>query len=137
MARTLAFSGGSTFTFLTSLTPDGFPLNAMRHVEEPLEAAGVYGRRWRKVSQAFPVFELRTLAEAADFAAAVALAESYLAAVLTGQTATLTIDGVALASMHVSGVVPVPRPGQPVGAGASASSAAHVVATWSIEFPAP
>lgn len=139
MATTLAFSGGSTFTFLSAMTSEGFPLNTQRRVEEALEAAGVYGRRWRKVSQAFPVIELRTLAQADDFAAAVTLAESYLAELLAGQAATLTIAGVTLSNLHVSAVAPLPHPGPPISPETDNDTPpqAHVLAVWSIEFTAP
>src|SRR4051812_40616519 len=114
MASSLAFTGGDTFDFLTALTSEGFPLATARKVEEALEANGVYGRRHRKVSQAFPVFELRTLAEAEDFDAAVALAESYLVAVRDGADATLVVNDTTFLAMHVSAVRPMPYPGAPI-----------------------
>ncbi len=139
MANSLAFTGGDTFAFLTALTSEGFPLATARKVEEALEANGVNGRRHRKVNDAFPVFELRTLAEAEDFEAAVDLAEDYLIAVRDGADADLTINDVTFEGMHVSGVRPMPCPGPPIHPDTDPDTppTAHVVAVWQIEFTAP
>ncbi len=139
MANSLAFDGGDTFDFLTALTSEGFPLATARKVEEALEANGVNGRRHRKVNDAFPVFELRTLAEAEDFTAAIALAESYLVAVRDGAAADLTVSDVDFPAMHVSSVRPIPFPGAPISPDTDPDTppTAHVVAVWQIEFTAP
>jgi hypothetical protein len=139
MANSLDFTGGDTFDFLTALTSEGFPLATARKVEEALEANGVNGRRHRKINDAYPVFELRTLAQAEDFDDAIALAESYLVAVRDGADATLTINGVDMTGMHVSAVRPIPFPGAPIHPDTDPDTppTAHVVAVWQIEFTAP
>lgn len=134
MAYTIRFNAGPTFTFLTMVTPNGLPLSIARLVQEPLETPGVNGRRWRTVNRQHRQFELRALAEAADVAAAGALANSYLDALSSNQTVTLTDGATNLESVHVTDCEPVAIPGQVVSPLAGANSLASVVSVWQLTY---
>lgn len=134
MAYSIRFNSGPTFTFLAMVTPNGAPLSVARIIEEVLETPGVNGHRWRTVARQHRAFPLRAIAAANDFAAAEALQNAYLTALLGSQTVTLTDDDTALAGMHVSDVDPIALPGQIVGAGAGSSSLASVSSTWLMEY---
>lgn len=133
MAYTIKFSSGPTFTFLAFQTPNGAPLAIARLLEEGLETPGVSGRRWRTVHQQHEAFELHALAAATDFAAAVALANSYLSARLVSQIVTLTDGSITLPNVHVASIVPVARPGGVVGTGSNGEQAS-VFSTWLLEY---
>lgn len=133
MAYTIKFNSGPTFTFLTFVTPNGAPLSIARLIEEALETPGVSGRRWRSVHQQHEAFELRALAAAATFDAAVALANAYLSARLVSQIVTLTDGNVSLPSVHVASIAPHAVPGPVTGAGTN-GELASVVSSWLLEY---
>jgi hypothetical protein len=112
------------------LLADGYMVD-----EERLATPGVDGARWRTGSLQYPPAVYRTVSESSSFQLACIMAKDMRLA--KGQLATVTIvaDGFShvFKDVHISDVEPLPFKGTPVGAGASASSTAHVVCLWTFE----
>ncbi len=130
--------GSDYFLFLSMESDNGFVLTQEMIVEEPLETPGVDGRRFRTIHKQHSYTEARSIQEATTFSDAVKKANQ--ARKQKGKVGSLIVTAGGAATrikVHVAEVSAVPRAGQPVGGGASASSAAHVVCGWTfvpIEF---
>jgi len=135
MAINIRTDDGRRFTFLTMRTVEGgFLLDEPAAVEEELTTPGVDGKRWRIESYQHRPVVVETVAAVTDFFSATEQCRQYLKAV--GQLAKVTLSDLDLVfdSVHVLDVRPVPRPGKPVGGGASSDSDAHVVALWTLQL---
>lgn len=124
------------FSFLTAqATEGGFLYQVPEIVEEVLTTPGVSGRRWRTVQNQFAPAAVSTVAEAADFNAAIVTAANYMSLVGTLVSVGWTVAGfpISYRNVHVAKVDAQPVAGQPVGGGASTSSTAHVRAVWVLE----
>ncbi len=120
------------FDFLTAQFANGWPLDALQHVEEELTSSGVTGRRWRTIYDQLPEFEVETMMDATSYSEGIALAKSYLSA--RGRLASLVMTMGNLTQvyrrLHIVDVAPKVRAGATAGAGVTAGAAASIVATW-------
>ena len=137
MANRILTDDGRTFNFLTMRTIEGgFLLDEPAAVEEELTTPGVDGKRWRIESYQHRPVVIETVAALTDFYSAVQQARQYHKAV--GKLATVNLtsgdEDYVFESVHIVDVRPIPRPGRPVGGGASASSEAHLVALWTLQL---
>ncbi len=135
MATFIRTDDGRKFDFLTFLTVEGgFLLDEPAAVEEELTTPGVDGMRWRIESYQHRRAVIQTVAALVDFPSAIHQGREYLKAV--GRLATVSpgITGLSFSNVHVVDVRPTPRPGPPVGGGASSDSTAHILALWTLQL---
>lgn len=137
MSAYIKTDDGRKFDFLTLRTVDGgFLFDEPAAVEEELTTPGVDGKRWRIESYQHRPVVVETLAALVNFTSAIAQARVYHKAV--GRLASVYV-GIGSGSeqftnVHVLDVRPIPRPGKPVGGGASTDSEAHVIALWTLQL---
>jgi hypothetical protein len=137
VATYLKTDDGRKFDFLTLRTLDGgFLLDEPAAVEQALTTPGVDGMRWRIESYQHRTVVVETVAGLTDFYSAIQQARQYHKAV--GRLAEVNITSGTtdhkFDSVHVVDVRPIPRPGKPVGGGASSDSDAHLVAIWTLQL---
>jgi hypothetical protein len=137
MATYLKTDDGRKFDFLTLRTLDGgFLLDEPAAVEQALTTPGVDGMRWRIESYQHRTVVVETVAALVDFYSAVQQARQYHKAVgrLAKVNVTVGTTDHTFENVHVVDVRPIPRIGKPVGASASASSEAHLLAAWTLQL---
>lgn len=125
---------GRTVQFLRFLTEEGFQNEQAEINEEELTTPGVDGRRFRTVLRLHEPTAAETTQDCATYNDAKALKKLYQS--FRGRNCILNVNAGGISysyqRVHISAVKAFAHPGKIAGAGASASSAAFVDATWSL-----
>ncbi len=134
---TLKLVGGSSFGFVTGKTVGGRIPDYPVAILDDLTADGVDYKRRLLNRKEFRVFEMRTMAQATDYAAAVVVARNYELAI--GYTAVLTSIIRGKTYTFTVYVVDVPEPpillsGAPVGTDVTVGSAGGLTCRWILEL---
>lgn len=122
-----------SFPFLTVSSDTGWPVDQAEFLEEEIMARGVDGKRFRELSQQFFDWEVETMAQAADYKAAINLCRSYRRAPGAYGVLQILMSGVTYnwANVHIALVAPPQAiPGPVFGPTVNGSPQAAVKARW-------
>lgn len=121
--------------FLVMSTPTGWPVDQFNAEEEELRSPGVDGKRWRTTSIQHMPITMTTVMDSTTYNGCILLARFYRL-MKTGDPVVLavTLAGTTyrFRNVHIVDVNPQVSAGAVYGAGATASSAAHVICTWQL-----